>query len=256
MTVRFAREGAVEVVTLDRPERLNAMSDAMWDALHDRFEALVWEEDVRAVLVTGAGRAFCSGGDVTNMANSDHVSSRLRTERRSRAIRAIANLEKPVIAAARGPVVGIGTAIALACDLVMMSDTAYYMFAFKKVGAVPDGGALWFLTQHLGVQRAKELVYTARKVPAQEAKDIGLASRVVPDADLEKEAMALAQEMADSPTFALAMAKKMFQSMYLPDLNSLLELEKLASGAARMSEDHKEAVAAFKEKRPPRFRGR
>lgn len=256
MTVRYTRDGPVAVVTLDRPDRLNAMSDEMYDLLHEHFTALVWDEDVRAVVLTGAGRAFCSGGDVTNMANTDHVSGRLRTERRHRAIKAMMHLEKPVIAAVRGPVAGIGTSLAMVSDITIASENAYYLFAFKKVGVVPDGGAIFFLTQLLGAQRAKELVYTARRVPAAEAQAIGLCSRVVPDAELENEAMALAHEMAGSATFALAIAKKMFQSMYLPDLNTLLELEKLASGAVRTTHDHKEAVTAFKEKRAPRFLGR
>jgi 2-(1,2-epoxy-1,2-dihydrophenyl)acetyl-CoA isomerase len=228
----------------------------MWDALHAHLGTIGADEAIRAVILTGAGRAFCSGGDVTGMAKSDIVSGRARSQRRHRAVLALYNLEKPVIAAVRGAVYGIGNALALACDLVIASDTAKFSMAFKRVGIVPDGGAIFFLTQNLGIARAKDLVYTARVVPAAEALELGLVARVVPDAKLEAEARALAVEMAESATYALALAKKMFHSMYVPTLEQLLELETLASGAARLTHDHQEGVAAFKEKRPPKFLGK
>ncbi|HSC95479.1 MAG TPA: enoyl-CoA hydratase/isomerase family protein [Burkholderiales bacterium] len=256
MNVRFEKEGTVAVVTLDRPERLNAMADPMWDALHGHLATIAADEGIRAVILTGAGRAFCSGGDVTGMAKSDIVSGRARSQRRHRAVLALYNLEKPVIAAVRGAVYGIGNALALACDLIIASDTTKFSMAFKRVGIVPDGGAIFFLTQNLGIARAKDLVYTARIVAAAEALELGLVARVVADAKLEAEARALAVEMAESATYALALAKKMFHSMYVPTLEQLLELETLASGAARLTHDHQEGVAAFKEKRPPRFQGR
>jgi 2-(1,2-epoxy-1,2-dihydrophenyl)acetyl-CoA isomerase len=224
--------------------------------LHAHLGAIAADESIRAVILTGAGRAFCSGGDVTGMAKSDIVSGRARSQRRHRAVLALYNLEKPVIAAVRGAVYGIGNALALACDLVIASDTTKFSMAFKKVGVVPDGGAIFFLTQNLGLARAKDLVYTARVVPAAEALELGLVARVVPDAKLEAEARALAVEMAESATYALALAKKMFHSMYVPTLEQLLELETLASGAARLTHDHQEGVAAFKEKRAPKFQGR
>jgi 2-(1,2-epoxy-1,2-dihydrophenyl)acetyl-CoA isomerase len=256
MNVRLDKDGAVATLTLDRPERLNAMADPMWDALHAHLGTIAADEAIRAVILTGAGRAFCSGGDVTGMAKSDIVSGRARSQRRHRAVLALYNLEKPVIAAVRGAVYGIGNALALACDLVIASDTAKFSMAFKRVGIVPDGGAIFFLTQNLGIARAKDLVYTARVVPAAEALELGLVARVVPDAKLEAEARALAVEMAESATYALALAKKMFHSMYVPTLEQLLELETLASGAARLTHDHQEGLAAFKEKRPPKFLGK
>lgn len=256
MNVRFEKEGAVAILTLDRPDRLNAMADPMWDALYENLGRIAVDDEVRAVILTGAGRAFCSGGDVTGMAKSDIVSGRARSKRRHRTIHALYNLEKPVIAAVRGPIYGIGNALALACDLVVASDTTKFSMAFKKVGVVPDGGAIFFLTQTLGIARAKDLVYTARVVPADEALKLGLVMRVVPDDKLDSEARALAQEMAESATYALALAKKMFQSMYVPTLEQLLEMETLASGVVRLTHDHKEGVDAFKEKRSPKFLGK
>ncbi len=256
MTVRLETDNGVATLTLDRPEKLNAMSDAMWNALHEHLCAIAGDESVRAVILTGAGRAFCSGGDIDNMAKSTIVTGRARSKNRHRVITALYSLEKPVVAAVRGPVYGIGNGLALACDLVIASDTAKFSMAFKKVGVVPDGGALFFLTQLLGIAKAKELVYTARPIAAQEARDLGLVMRVVPDDRLEAEARALAQELASSATYALALAKKMFHAMAVPSLEQLLEMETLASGIARLTHDHKEGVAAFKEKRPPRFLGK
>lgn len=256
MQVRFDKVGAIATLTLDRPDRLNAMADPMWDALYEHLGMIAANDGVRAVILTGAGRAFCSGGDVSGMAKSDIVSGRTRSKRRHRTIQALYNLEKPVIAAVRGAVYGIGNALALACDLVVASETAKFSMAFKKVGVVPDGGAIFFLTRHLGIGRAKDLVYTARVVPADEALKLGLVARVVPDEKLEAEARALAGEMAESATYALALAKKMFHSMCVPTLEQLMEMETLASGIVRLTHDHKEGVDAFREKRPPKFQGR
>jgi len=235
MNVRFEKDGAIAILTLDRPDRLNAMADPMWDALYEHLGTIAADDAVRAVILTGAGRAFCSGGDVTGMAKSDVVSGRARSQRRHRTVLALYNLEKPVIAAVRGAVYGIGNALALACDLVVASDSAKFSMAFKKVGLVPDGGAIFFLTQHLGIARAKDLVFTARAVPAGEALELGLVVRVVPDGKLESEARALAAEMSESATYALALAKKMFHSMYVPTLEQLMEMETLASGGVRAS---------------------
>lgn len=256
MSVRLDKDRSIAVLTLDRPDRLNAMNDAMWDALYEHLGTIATDEQIRTVILTGAGRAFCSGGDVTAMQKSDLVSGRARSRRRHRAVLALYNLEKPVIAAVRGPVYGIGNALALACDLVVASDTARFSMAFKKVGVVPDGGAVFFLTQYLGIAQAKDLVYTARVVPAEEAMKLGLVARVVPDHELETHASTLALDLAESATYALALAKKMFHSMYVPTLEQLLEMETLASSLARLTHDHKEGVDAFNEKRPPKFQGK
>lgn len=256
MDVRFENEGSLALLTLDRPDRLNAMADPMWDVLYEHLDTIAADDGVRAVILTGAGRAFCSGGDVAGMAKSDIVSGRVRSKRRHRTVLALYNLEKPVIAAVRGPIYGIGNALALACDIVVASDNARFSMAFKKVGVVPDGGTIFFLTQYLGIAKAKELVYTARVVPAQEARELGIVARVVPDDKLEAEARALAKDMAESATYALALAKKMFHAMYVPTLEQLMELETLASGVVRLTHDHKEGVAAFREKRPPKFLGK
>ncbi len=256
MNIKVTLDEGIATVLLDRADKLNALSGEMYHELADTFRRLNEDDAVRVVLLTGAGRAFCAGGDVGSMGGYDVVSGRKRSKGHQQMILALHHLEKPVIAAVRGPAAGIGASMALACDLIIASDTAYLLMAFKNVGIPPDGGAIYFLTQHLGLARAKEIVYSARKLPAAEAKDMGLVSRVVPDDQLETASLELAREIAGSATYALTLAKRMFQYMYVPTLEQLLEMEVLAICGARMTEDHVEGVTAFKEKRKPRFRGK
>ena len=256
MSIEYKLDGHVAVVTLNRPDKLNAMTDDMYKRMTELFTAFQTDDQVRAVIVTGAGRAFCSGSDVTTMVNTNLVAGRARMQTRHAMIIALSNLEKPVIAAVRGAAVGIGFSIAMACDLIVASDTAKFSQIFKKIGLVPDGGSIFFLTQRIGLARAKELVYTARMLPAQAAYEWGIINRVVSDAELETQAMVLAQELASSATFALALAKKMFQGLYAPTLEMHLEQENLCQGTAKLTEDHLEGVAAFKEKRTAAFKGR
>jgi len=256
MTLSVTQKNGIATVMLNRADKLNALSGEMYHELADTFAALNTDENVRAVILTGAGRAFCAGGDVTSMGSYDVVSGRQRSKGHHRMILNLHHLEKPVIAAVRGPAAGIGASLALACDLIVASETAYLLMAFKNVGIPPDGGAIYFLTQQLGLSRAKELVYSARKLPAAEAQAMGLISQVVADDQLDSAAQALATEIAGSATYALTLAKRLFQSMYQPTLEQLLEMEILAVGGARMTHDHAEGIAAFKEKRKPRFTGK
>jgi 2-(1,2-epoxy-1,2-dihydrophenyl)acetyl-CoA isomerase len=256
MNVKVTVSDGIATVLLDRADKLNALSGEMYHELADAFTALNSDDAVRTVVLTGAGRAFCAGGDVGSMGGYDVVSGRKRSKGHQQMILALHHLEKPVIAAIRGPAAGIGASMALACDLIVASETAYLLMAFKNVGIPPDGGAIYFLTQHLGLARAKEIVYSARKLPALEAKEMGLISKVVADDQLEAEAMALARDIAGSATYALTLAKRMFQYMYVPTLEQLLEMEVLAICGARMTQDHVEGVTAFKEKRKPQFKGK
>ncbi len=255
MTITITKQNGIATVKLDRADKLNALSSDMYESLADAFAGFTLDDEVRAVILTGAGRAFCAGGDIGTMSSHDVVSGRKRTLTHQRMIKSLHNCEKPVIAAIRGPAAGIGASLALACDLIVASDTAYLLMAFKNVGIPPDGGGVFFLAQHVGIAKAKELVYTARRLPAAEAKDLGIVMKVVADAELEAETMKLAQEIANSATYALRLAKKMFQSVYIPTLEQLLETENLAVATARLTHDHAEGIAAFKEKRPPKFEG-
>ena len=256
MSIKVSHNDGIATVLLDRADKLNALSGEMYHELADAFTTLNTDDTVRTVVLTGAGRAFCAGGDVGTMGGYDVVSGRKRSKGHQQMILSLHHLEKPVIAAIRGPAAGIGASMALACDLIIASETAYLLMAFKNVGIPPDGGAIYFLTQHLGLARAKEIVYSARKLPAAEARDMGIISKVVPDDQLESTALALARDIAGSATYALTLAKRMFQFMYVPTLEQLLELEVMAVGGARMTSDHVEGVTAFKEKRKPQFKGK
>lgn len=247
-------QGLIEV-RLNRPEKLNALTEEMYGRLTHLFGELHERRDVRAVLLTGAGRGFCSGSDVGAMQGRDLAAARARLQRRHLAVQALYRMEKPVVAAVRGPVVGIGFSLAMACDLVVSSDTAYFQQAFRNVALMPDGGAIFFLAQRLGVGRAKDLVFSARRLPAHQALDWGLVAEVVADDELDARAAAVAEDMASGPTLMMAMAKKMFALAAQPTLDTMLEIESYAQGVARESEDHREGVEAFKQKRKPVFKG-
>lgn len=257
MTVKYEiREGGVAVITLDRPERMNALTVKMREALGTYFEQSGRDSDVRAVLLTASGDSFCASGDVSKMGDFTAATSQQLLKLAHRMVRNLANIEKPVVAGVRGAVVGIGWSMALACDAVIASENARFTQVFRHVGLAPDGGAVYFLTQHLGVQRAKELVYSGRRIDAAEACAMGLVNRVVPDGELDAAALACAHELARGPTFALGVAKKMFKQMMQPSLESYLDTEAWGQGMALLSEDHHEGVKAFFEKRAPVFKGR
>lgn len=256
MSVRYEVIDSVGIVTMDRPEKLNALTVAMREALGTAFETAARDPGVRAVLLQASGKAFCASGDVSKMGNFTASSGRELLKLAHRMVRNLANIEKPVVAATRGAVAGIGWSMALACDAVIASDTARFTQVFRHVGLVPDGGAIYFLTQHLGLLRAKELVYSGRRIDAQEALSLGLVNRVVADGELDQVALDYARELARGPTFALGVAKKMFKMMYQPDLETLLDAEAWAQGLALMTDDHKEGVQAFFDKRKAEFKGR
>lgn len=255
MTVRIEREGALALVTLARPERLNALTPEMMEQLADATVALQKDRDVRAVLLRGEGRAFCAGADVGTMKGLDVLSGRQRIQRAHRVIAGLANLDKPVIAAVRGATVGVGWSLALACDLILASENASFSLVFKKIGLAPDGAAAYFLTQYIGVLRARELMMTARMVPAAEAHQLGMVNEVLADAALDERALALARELAESATFALAMGKRLFRGAMQPGLEAFLDLEAHVQNVVLQSADRQEGVAAFLEKRKPRFVG-
>ena len=259
MSVELSIAGGVATVVLNRPEKLNALTVEMRERLCEVFARLRWDDAVRAVVVTGAGRGFCSGADVDRMAGQRHDlrADRERLQQGGHTfIRALHAIEKPVVAAVRGPAVGIGWSIALACDLVVASKTARFSQIFRRIGLAPDGGAIWFLTRRLGMAKAKELVFSARFVEAEEALALGLVNEVVEDDALMARTDALAADLAAGPTFALGLAKKLFHAAVGPSLDEYLDIESLVQPQLHLSADNAEGVAAFREKRPPKFIGR
>lgn len=255
MTVRVEREGALALVTLARPERLNALTPEMMEQLAEATVTLQKDRDVRAVLLRGEGRAFCAGADVGTMKGLDVLSGRQRIQRAHRVIAGLANLDKPVVAVVRGATVGVGWSLALACDLILASENASFSLVFKKIGLAPDGAAAYFLTQYIGLLRARELMMSARTVPAAEALQLGMVNEMLPDDRLDERALALARELAESATFALAMGKRLFRGAMQPSLEAFLDLEAHVQNVVLQSADRQEGVAAFLEKRKPNFVG-
>jgi len=254
--VAYQTEGAIARVVLNRPERKNALANHMRQQLTEAFHAADRDDAVRVVVLTGVGDTFCAGADVSRMVARSVKGARNHLRHHAHAlIRALYHVEKPVIAAVRGNTVGIGLSMMLACDLAVVSDTARFSCIFARRGLAPDSGAVFFLSRLIGLARVRELVFSTRFLSAQEALDWGIVNRVVPDADLEDTVRHLAQSMAAQPTYALAMAKKMCQFAYAPALDHFLEYEALIQPQIHQTQDYREGVAAFQEKRPPRFVG-
>jgi 2-(1,2-epoxy-1,2-dihydrophenyl)acetyl-CoA isomerase len=259
MPVDLTIDGAIATIVLNRPEKLNALTIEMRESLSEILLRLRFDEAVRAVVLTGAGRAFCSGADVDRMAGQeeDLRAGRERMQKGAHTfIRTLHAIEKPVVAAVRGPAVGIGWSLALACDIVVAGRSARFSQIFRRIGLAPDGGAIWFLARRLGLARAKELVFSARFVEAEEALALGLVNHVVDDDELAAKAASLAADFAAAPTFALGLAKKLFHAAVGPSLDDYLDLESLVQPQLHHTRDNAEGVAAFREKRPARFVGR
>lgn len=255
-SIDIERRGAVAVVTMNNPAGKNALDLEMRRALLLAFRDLADDDAVRSVVLTGAGDAFCAGADVGKMGGRDLAGSRQRMKTMHAMVRSVHGLDKPVVAAVRGPAVGIGFSLAMACDVVVAAPEANFSQVFGKVGLAPDGGAIWFLARQMGFSRAKELVYSARKVTGEEAHGLGLVQRLAPDERVLDEALALATGYAEGPGLALAMAKQMFANSVAPSLEQFLEMELLVGPQLSQTADHAEGRAAFQEKRKPRFTGR
>jgi 2-(1,2-epoxy-1,2-dihydrophenyl)acetyl-CoA isomerase len=253
--VETTRDGGVLTIALNRPEVLNAFNGAMHARLQDALKD-ARDPDVRAVVVTGAGRGFCVGQDLGEFRESaGDIGERLRSTYH-RTILAIRGLEKPVIAAVNGPAAGAGLSLACACDLRIASDAATFVPAFVGIGLVPDSGGTLFIQRLLGTPRAFEWMSSNRRLTAAEAQAWGLVTEVIEADSLAERAADVAAGYAAAPTAAIGMTKRLFDHAATATLDEQLELEAQLQAAATQTEDFREGVAAFLEKRPPRFLGR
>jgi 2-(1,2-epoxy-1,2-dihydrophenyl)acetyl-CoA isomerase len=252
--VETSREGAVLTITLNRPDVLNAFNTEM----HNGLAAALKEArgaDVRAVVITGAGRGFCVGQDLTEFKEAaGDIGSRLRATYHPNVL-AIRALEKPVIAAVNGAAAGAGMSFACACDLRIAADSASFVPAFINIGLVPDSGGSYFVTRILGPARAFEWLTSGRKLSAAEAHAWGLVSEVVEADALVARAAEVAAQLAALPTRGIGMTKRLIDHALNATLERQLEREAELQTAATQTADFKEGVAAFLEKRPPQFRG-
>ncbi|TML39998.1 MAG: hypothetical protein E6G25_07000 [Actinobacteria bacterium] len=253
--VETSRDGAVLTVTLNRPDVLNALNAATHKALAAALKD-ARADDVRAVVITGAGRGFCVGQDLTEFRESaGDIGSRLRSTYHPN-IKAIRALEKPVIAAVNGAAAGAGLSLACACDLRIASDQATFVPAFVNIGLVPDSGGTFFVARLVGQARAFEWLCSGRRLTAAEAQQWGVVSEVV-DADrLAARAAEVAGELAALPTRAIGMTKRLLDRSPAATLDDQLEWEAQLQAAATKTEDFREGVTAFLEKRHPDFHGR
>jgi len=252
--VETSRDGGVLTITLNRPDVLNAFNGAMHKALGGALKEAA-DPAVRAVVLTGAGRGFCVGQDLTEFQEAaGDIGGRLRKTYHPNVL-AIRRLEKPVIAAVNGVAAGAGLSFACACDLRLASDSASFVPAFINIGLVPDSGGSYFVTRLLGYARAFEWMTSGRKLSAAEAHAWGLVSKVVEGGGLAARAVELAAQLAAMPTRGVGMTKRLFDRAGQNTLEEQLELEAQLQTAATQTADFREGVAAFLEKREPRFTG-
>jgi 2-(1,2-epoxy-1,2-dihydrophenyl)acetyl-CoA isomerase len=260
-TMDFVKEDGVGVLTLNRPDKLNAVSPAMWFELTRAMTEAQTDDEIRVLVLTGAGRGFCAGADVAEsltLAISGDAPPRTRSQLKEpvgiTGLR-LARLWKPTIAAVNGVAAGMGFSFALACDIRIASENARFTNAFVRMGLIPDNGMTYFLSRLIGVARALELMYTCESVDAREAERIGLVNRVVPADDLMKVTMDLAKKIAEGSPMAVELTKQTTMSSFNCSLEQLIEIETFAQKVCLDTEDFKEGVAAFIEKRPPVFKG-
>ncbi|MBC7246673.1 MAG: enoyl-CoA hydratase/isomerase family protein [Actinobacteria bacterium] len=258
--VIFRREGAVEVITLNRPEVLNAFTLGMLQAMARRFEELEQDDTARAVVITGAGRAFCAGADLAGggSRSDGHTPAGMRLSAGiyARLVRNMVEMEKPVVGAINGDAAGAGCSFALACDLLVASEEARFIQVFVRRGLVADAGGTFFLPRLVGLARAKEMMFFGEPVDAHRAYELGLVNRVVPPQRLMEEAMELARRLAAGPTRAIGMMKRMLNRSFENDLGTCMDLEATYQGIAVSTEDVMEGVTSFLQKREPRFKGK
>jgi 2-(1,2-epoxy-1,2-dihydrophenyl)acetyl-CoA isomerase len=255
-TIRLEVSDAIATVTLERPDALNALTVAMKEELLAAFRAIARDPAVRAVVLTGAGRAFCAGQDLKERLEPDAapLTVELR-ERYNPIIRAMRGLDQPIVGAINGVAAGAGASLAFACDIRLAAEHASFVLAFGRIGLVPDSGATWFLPRLVGPAKAAELALLGDTMAALDAERFGLVSRVIPAEALAGEARAVAERLAALAPGALALTKRALQRTWSMDLDEALEDEAWRQGIAGASQDHAEGLAAFLEKRSPRFTG-
>jgi 2-(1,2-epoxy-1,2-dihydrophenyl)acetyl-CoA isomerase len=257
-TVTYEVRSGVALITLNRPQVINAINDQLSSELYDAFKQVERDAQVRAVVLTGAGRGFCSGQDLADrlvIDDSIHLVDSVR-ERYNLLIAKMHSLKVPLIAAVNGACAGAGFGLALACDLRFADEQAKFTMAFSKIGLVPDSGTSYFLPRLVGFGRALELAWTGAVITAEQAANYGIVNRVFAADELMAATVAFAEQLANGPTLAYELTKRALERNFSADLAEALETEAQYQDQAGRSEDFREGVAAFAQKRPPRFKGR
>jgi 2-(1,2-epoxy-1,2-dihydrophenyl)acetyl-CoA isomerase len=256
-TVIYEMYDQVALITLNRPQRRNAMDQALNRDLLAAILQAANDTSVRAVVLTGAGQGFCAGADLTlfqPVPTPEQVYDMILTYYQPMML-ALLEMRKPTIAAVNGAAAGAGASLALACDLRVLAHDANILMAFSNIGLVPDAGATWFLARQVGYGRAYEITAEGRRIPAERCLELGLANKVVPADALREQALEWAQRLAQRPTLALGFTKHALQHALLNDLASTIEFEARLQQQTIVSHDFMEGVLAFMQKRPPEFKG-
>ena len=257
----LTKDNSIATITLNRPEKFNAMTTEMWRELPRLIKEVSNDDRLKVLIITGAGRAFCAGSDAGRLMSRITEQKPKKTQKDLTAplgaeVLCLAKLKKPTVAVINGVVAAAGISITLACDIRIASDQAKFVLAWVKMGLIPDGGATYFLTRLLGSSKTLELAFTGNSIDAAEAERIGLVNKVVPHDELMAVAKELATTIAEGPPIAIELMKKGVYRALLHDLESQLDFESYAQGICRQTEDHKEGVQAFMQKRKPEFKGK
>lgn len=251
--IKYEQRDSVAVITLFRPESMNAFDTELRAAVVDAFAKAHADDSVRVVVFTGEGRCFSAGADLKAGIERD-VREILQVEYRP-VLEAIADIPKPVIAAVPGSAAGIGLSMALQCDLLIMADNAFLLSPFTTISLVPDGGLNWLLVRQLGYRRAFQLSVESERIPAERCVELGLANKAVPAEQLQSEALEWAKTLAQRAPLSLAATKKVMRFAADNDWSAAYDLEAKLQGELLGSDDNKEGIQAFFEKRPPEFKG-
>lgn len=256
-SVVITRKGQVVLVRLNEPKSMNALSAGIREGLHGNLPAMIDDPEVRCIVITGTGDAFCAGGDIRNMGVKSAPSIRTRMQNsHGRFVSRLLKAEKPVITAVNGAAAGAGFSLALLGDIVLASKSAYFLTAFSRLGACPDLGLLATLPRAIGMARAKDILLTSRKVSADEAWQMGLVSRVVEPEALLETAMETAEILAQAPTVTIGLIKRLLLRAYDTSIDEFLDQEAFAQAIAQSTEDFMTGVEAFRAKKKPAFKGR
>lgn len=256
-TIELVKQDAIATIYLNRPSAMNALNDVLVEDLLAALDDVAADQTVRVVVLTGRGKAFCAGGDLFHIVSLDELSAaRDFIARAGSVTAAMMNLPKPIIAMVNGVAAGAGFSLTLASDIVFCAASVRFAQSFSKVGLVPDCGAHYLLPRIVGPYKAKELMFTADLIDAETAEKLGFVNRLVADDRLEEETYAFARRLVASPPMPLAMIKKIVNMSGMIDLATTLEIETESQTVCMRTADHREGVAAFKDKRAPAFTGK
>lgn len=254
--ILFSIENNVARITLNRPEVFNSMHHAMRQEVITALDACIHNDSIRAVYLTGSGKAFCAGEDLQEVIDPKGPSlTEIISTGYNPIVLRLRRLEKPVVAAVNGVAAGAGANIALACDIVVAAASASFTQAFSKIGLIPDSGGTWTLPRLVGMQRAAALMMLSDRIPAAEAAAMGMIWKVFPDESFAADSLKLAETLAQMPTRGLALTKQALNQTFANDFEAQLEVEDRLQSAAGQTHDYQEGVAAFLEKRKPVFKG-